>query len=196
MDLGRVSILESQNVFKDTILFNINKVKVSLQAKGGGTVSFLITVPDGIQGQCHAMPASPMGYNRSTCCSGGWVGPTAGLDGWEKRKSLAPSGVQSLNCPVCNVFTPTMLSWPLIYHSCCWSILWHKQIKSKHSTKYICGNTHMSSHLFPLFSPPFHLTALLPLSAHQSINRPRPQKLNHHSKALSRSLLLDSRRPE
>ena len=129
MDLGRVSILESQNVFKDTILFNINKVKVSLQAKGGGTVSFLITVPDGIQGQCHAMPASPMGYNRSTCCSGGWVGPTAGLDGWEKRKSLAPSGVQSLNCPVCNVFTPTMLSWPLIYHSCCWSILWHKQKK-------------------------------------------------------------------
>ena len=26
-----------------------------------------------------------------------------------------------------------------------------------------CGTTHMPSHLFALFSPPFHLTALLPL---------------------------------
>jgi len=35
--------------------------------------------------------------------------------------------------------------------------------------KYSCGNTHISSYLFPLFSPLFHLTALLPLSAHPCI---------------------------
>ena len=46
----------------------------------------------------------------------------------------------------------------------------------------------MSSHLFPLFSPPFHLTALLPPSAHQSTYWPRQQYLNHYSKALSHSL--------
>jgi len=35
-----------------------------------------------------------------------------------------------------------------------------------------CGNTHISFHLFLLFSPPFRLRALLPLSAHQSVHRP------------------------
>jgi len=41
--------------------------------------------------------------------------------------------------------------------------------------------TPISSHLFPLLSPPFHPTALLPPSAHQSATRPRQQLLNRHS---------------
>jgi len=39
-------------------------------------------------------------------------------------------------------------------------------------------------------SIPFHLTALLPLSIHQSALRPSQQHLNHHRKPLSHSLLL------
>jgi len=34
----------------------------------------------------------------------------------------------------------------------------------------MCGNTHMSSPLFLLWSPPFRLTALLPLSEHPSMH--------------------------
>ena len=49
----------------------------------------------------------------------------------------------------------------------------------------MCGDTHMTVQLLPLFSPLFHLTAFLPLSAHQSTHRPRQQLLNHQSKALS-----------
>ena len=45
----------------------------------------------------------------------------------------------------------------------------------------MCGNTHMQSHLFPLFNSPFHLTALLPLSGHQSTQRPRQRSLKNHS---------------
>ena len=44
--------------------------------------------------------------------------------------------------------------------------------------------THTSSHLFHLFSPPVHLTALL------SVCTPIHTQLNHHSKALSRSFHL------
>ena len=41
-----------------------------------------------------------------------------------------------------------------------------------------------------LCSIPFHLTALLALSEHQSTHRPSQQHLNHHWKPLSHSLLL------
>ena len=54
--------------------------------------------------------------------------------------------------------------------------------------KWHSGDTHMSSHL--LFSIPFHLTALFPLSVHPSTYRPGQQQLNHHSKPLAHSPLL------
>ena len=43
------------------------------------------------------------------------------------------------------------------------------------------GNTHMTSHPVPLFSPPFRLTALLSLSGQQPTYQPRQQWLNCHS---------------
>jgi len=51
----------------------------------------------------------------------------------------------------------------------------------------------MSSHLRPLFSPPFRFTALLPLSAHPSTHQPRQQSLNRHG--MFSSPLLFTARP-
>jgi hypothetical protein len=40
----------------------------------------------GVGGQLHAPAALPPGKRPSTNCIGGWVGPTAGLDGCEKSR--------------------------------------------------------------------------------------------------------------
>jgi hypothetical protein len=40
----------------------------------------------GVGGQLHAPAALPPGKRPGTHCIGGWVGPTAGLDGCEKSR--------------------------------------------------------------------------------------------------------------
>ena len=40
----------------------------------------------GVGGQRHAPAALPPGKRPSTHCTGGWVGPRAGLDGCEKSR--------------------------------------------------------------------------------------------------------------
>jgi hypothetical protein len=39
-----------------------------------------------VDGQVHAPAASPPGMNHGTHCIGGWVGPRAGLNGYEKSR--------------------------------------------------------------------------------------------------------------
>ena len=64
---------------------------------------------------------------------------------------------------------------------------------------YMSGNLRHKFHFYYVGTPtchfisysiPFRLTALLPLSVHQSTHRPSKQHLNHHRKPLSHSLLL------
>ena len=46
----------------------------------------LTSVLDGVGGQRHAPAALPPGKRPATPCIGGWVGPSAGLDGSEKSR--------------------------------------------------------------------------------------------------------------
>ena len=49
---------------------------------------------------------------------------------------------------------------------------------------FVCGNTHMTAHLFPLFTAPFLLTVLLPVSAHHSPHRPDASSLHSNPTVL------------
>jgi hypothetical protein len=70
------------------------KVKVTLwpamRAQSGGRVwlysLFKLGATEGGGGQRHAPAALTAGRRRGTHCTGGWVGPTVGLDGcWKSR---------------------------------------------------------------------------------------------------------------
>jgi hypothetical protein len=50
----------------------------------------------GVGGQCHALAALLAGKRSATCCTGGWVGPRASLDGCGKSP---PTRIQSLDHP-------------------------------------------------------------------------------------------------
>ena len=43
----------------------------------------------GVGGRGHALAALPAGKRPSIDCTGGWVGPRAGLDGWIFGKELS-----------------------------------------------------------------------------------------------------------
>ena len=50
----------------------------------------------GVGGLLHAPAALPPGNRPGTHCTGGWVGPRAGLDGCEKSR---PTGIRSPDRP-------------------------------------------------------------------------------------------------
>jgi hypothetical protein len=51
----------------------------------------------GLGGQHHALTALPLGKRPGTHCTGGWVGPRAGLGG--RGKSRPPNGIRSQDPP-------------------------------------------------------------------------------------------------
>jgi hypothetical protein len=57
--------------------------------RGSRGIALLFLYPQhliGVGGQCHAPAALPPGKRAGTHCIGGWVDPTAGLDGYGKSR--------------------------------------------------------------------------------------------------------------
>ena len=52
-----------------------------------------------VRGRRHAPALLPPGKRPVTDCTGGWVGPRAGLDGCG---NLAPNGIRSPDLPACS----------------------------------------------------------------------------------------------
>jgi hypothetical protein len=65
-----------------------------------------------VRGQRHASAAFPPGKNAGTCCKGGWLGPSAILDGCGKETVSCPhrDSNPELSIPQ-QVTTPNTLFW-------------------------------------------------------------------------------------
>jgi hypothetical protein len=54
----------------------------------------------GMGGKCHSPAALPLGKRSNTHCTGGLLGPRAGLNGCDEN--LGPTGIRSLGRPTCS----------------------------------------------------------------------------------------------
>jgi len=72
-----------------------------VEQKYNATLS-LTSLLDGVGGHWHAPNILPPGKTPGTLCTGGWVGPRDGLDGWRKSRSHRDSipGPSNLYRPV------------------------------------------------------------------------------------------------
>ena len=52
-----------------------------------------------LSGRLHAPATLPQGTNLGTRWMGGWIGPRDGMGVLEKRKSPAPAGIRTPDCP-------------------------------------------------------------------------------------------------
>ena len=55
-----------------------------------------------VGGQHHAPAVLPLGERLCTHCTGGWMGPRAGLDGGGKSRPPPPNGIRTPNRPACS----------------------------------------------------------------------------------------------
>jgi hypothetical protein len=65
--------------------------------RGNNSTLSLTSALDGVGGQVHAPVALPQGQKPGVHCAGGWVGPSATLDGC--GKSRPPTGIRSADGP-------------------------------------------------------------------------------------------------
>jgi hypothetical protein len=77
----------------------------AMEALGGerrySSYSFTTSALDGVSGQLHAPAALyPRGKDPGTHCTGGWVGPRAGLDTEDRGKILYPRRGSNPDRPV------------------------------------------------------------------------------------------------
>jgi hypothetical protein len=58
-----------------------------------------------MSGQLHTFAALPPGKDSGTHRVGGWIGPRADVDVFERRKYLCRVGIQTPDLPACSLVT-------------------------------------------------------------------------------------------
>jgi hypothetical protein len=110
--------------FRQSMLFYVGLCRLKKQSSPatshGGTwgerrsssYSFLTLALDGVSGQRHAMAALCPGERiPGIHCTGGWVGPRAGLDTEARGKILCPCWVSNPDCPVVQFLVRHYTDW-------------------------------------------------------------------------------------